>query len=159
MVDNTGITCYTSEVNVVRAKKERVRMTGREKIVKKILFIIPTFNHGGSNRHIFNILRMIDWSKYQIDIFGIVDTGPYRKLLSTYNVLPGNFITTGIFQQFDSIKKENIFIAAAKTLIKILYRLTKLVSEEKAYKLFVGKALDKLGGYDTVVAVEEGTAT
>ena len=53
---------------------------------KRILFVIPEYSHGGTNKSLENLLALIDKNRYGISIFCLYEDGPnyYKKLFAPY---------------------------------------------------------------------------
>lgn len=56
--------------------------------MKSILIVETSFRHGGVNKSLQNLLSVIDPEEYEIDIFCLDHSGPYRTLLSHCKILP-----------------------------------------------------------------------
>lgn len=115
---------------------------------KKILFVIPEYSHGGTNKVLENLLSFISNDKYDINIFSLYEDGGdyYKKVFAPYIVkksrlyywLHDNVITRKIMGLYNRITKHDSFTW--------LY-------EREAYLLL------SIYHYDTIVAYQEGAAT
>jgi glycosyltransferase involved in cell wall biosynthesis len=125
---------------------------------KKILIVIPGFNHGGTNRSLSNLLSLIDDKLYDISVFGMSPDGYYRDMLSNYNILNGNYILTALMS---NVRKEKFFF------VKFFFILIKLLNKILLYiNLDIKKSAQKhivnkhgFENYDTIIAFQEGEAT
>lgn len=115
---------------------------------KKILFVIPEYSHGGTNRCLENLLTYIDKDKYDISIYCLYQDGGeyYKKVFKPYVVKKSllyyyahdNVLTRKICGLWHKISK--------KTNFNWLYK-REAVYLQKQYK------------YDTVIGYQEGAAT
>src|SRR6056297_2395061 len=44
---------------------------------RKILFLIPSLRGGGAERTLINLLKKIDYERYNVDLIVVSKTGPY----------------------------------------------------------------------------------
>ena len=53
---------------------------------KKVLFIIPEYSHGGTNKSLENLLSLIDKQKYEISVYSLYEDGGlyYKDVLKPY---------------------------------------------------------------------------
>ena len=51
--------------------------------MKRILFVIPIFNHGGTNRSLLNIISCLNEDEYSIDIYSLSHQGPYKQIFDS----------------------------------------------------------------------------
>lgn len=129
--------------------------------MKRLLFIIPAFNHGGTNRCLLHILSCIDNNEFTIDIFVISPIGPYKEIFSRYNILQRDLLLSSIFESYEHIKQEVFWEKIMKIFSKSLYRVfSSFLGKQVLQCAFrnAAKRIDKMN-YDTVVAMQEGTAT
>lgn len=114
----------------------------------KILFVIPSYIHGGTNKSLTNIIPYLNALDYDVSIFAMINKGPYKDVFkSAYNV-----------QVVDEDPKlsnllsrnDNIFLNFAIKVYKSLFidfqyrRIAKKISGNR---------------YDLIVAMEEDIAT
>ena len=91
---------------------------------KKILFIIPEYSHGGTNRSLENLLTLMDKSKYDIHIYCLYEDGPdfFKQLFSPYVVkksklyywLHDNIVTRKIMGLYNKMTERDNFISLYK---------------------------------------------
>ena len=113
-----------------------------------ILFIIPEFSHGGTNKVLENLLSFIDNDKYDINIYSLYEDGGeyYKKIFKPYLIpkshlyywFHDNAITRKILGFYNKITKRDNFTW--------LYK-------REAY------LIQKRHFYDTVIAFQEGSST
>ena len=115
---------------------------------KKILFVIPEYSHGGTNKVLENLLSFIDNDKYNINIYSLFEDGGgyYKNVFRPYLIsksrlyywLHDNTITRKIFGLYNRITKRDNF--------------TWLYKREACL-------IQKKNNYDIVIAFQEGYAT
>lgn len=81
-------------------------MEKNNKIKRKVLFVIPNFCHGGTNKSLENLLYFLDKDKYEVSVFSLYEEGCsyykriFRKWLLKksllYKLAHDNFITRKI---------------------------------------------------------------
>jgi glycosyltransferase involved in cell wall biosynthesis len=129
--------------------------------MKRLLFIIPAFNHGGTNRSLLNILSCLDDEYYSKDIFALSHMGPYREIFAPFRILNRSLLLSSIFESYEHIKQEPWIERSKKTLVKLLFYGLKAVVGEKALEWSYRRAAKRIGymNYDTVIAMQEERAT
>lgn len=115
---------------------------------KKIMFVIPEYSYGGTNKSLENLLTFMDKSKYEISIFCLYEDGSdyYKKLFAPFIVkksrlyywLHDNTVTRKIMTLYNRFTKKNYF--------KVLYKREAHLLQKK-YK------------FDVVIAYQEGLTT
>ncbi len=115
---------------------------------KKILFVIPDYIHGGTNKTLENLLSFTDKSKYDVSIYCIREDGSayYRDVFKPYVVRKSKL--------FYWLHDNCVTRKAYGFLMKINSRFT----WRFLYKHETG-FLDKRHNYDIVVAYQEGAPT
>lgn len=116
--------------------------------MKRILFVIPEYSHGGTNKSLENLLSLIDKSKYDISIYCLYEDGGdyYKKLFAPYilrksrlyYLLHDNVITRKVIGLYNKRTRRNNFTWLYKREARLL---------KNQYN------------FDIVVAYQEGTAT
>ncbi len=115
---------------------------------KKILFIIPEYSHGGTNKSLENLLHFLDKEKYEINIYCLYEDGEeyYKKKFEPYIIkksriyylLHDNVVTRKIIGAYNRISGRDIMVWVNKREVKLL---------------------QDNNNYDYVVAFQEGSAT
>lgn len=112
---------------------------------KKILFIIPNLDHGGTNRSLQNMLSLLDSNKYDFFIFSVSRDGVYRNIFSVYNIIDTpSYI-------FTFCKSRNPIIRLIRCLDRFFYNAIL-----KFIFAYFAKDVEALYGFDKVIAFEEG---
>lgn len=116
--------------------------------MKKVLFVIPEYSHGGTNKSLENLLSFMDKSKYDIHVYSMYeDGGDYYKMVFKpyivkksllYYFLHDNVVTRKVMGLYNKITKRDNFTW--------LYKREANLLQSKYH-------------YDTVVAYQEGAAT
>lgn len=115
---------------------------------KKILFVIPEYIHGGTNKSLENLISFIDKTKYEISIISVFEYGSdyYKKIFKPY-----------------LIKKSFFYYLAHDNFItrKIVGFGMKLFGKKNWNWLYKKecKYLQDKHHFDTVVAYQEGYPT
>lgn len=126
--------------------------------MKQILFIIPDFKHGGTNKSLENLLAIINSNKYQISIFAMGHYGPYSKMLNNCIILEKDKWINALISR---TKSTNTITKIRNLFIRIFSRLLFLINIDLIDFLYK-KAVLKISHqklYNTVIAFEEGPAT
>ena len=116
--------------------------------MKKILFVIPEYSHGGTNKSLENLLLFLNKEMYDLSIFCLYEDGGdyYKKVFAPYILrksklyywLHDNVYTRKIIGFFNKVTKRENFT--------LLYRREV-------------RHLEKKHIFDIVIAYQEGTAT
>lgn len=114
----------------------------------KILFVIPEYSHGGTNKSLENLLSFLDKNKYEISIYSMYEDGGdyYKEIFKPYIIkksrlyywLHDNVVTRKFMGLFNKVTRRDNF--------SWLYRREANLIQNK-HK------------YDTIVAYQEGPAT
>ena len=115
---------------------------------KKVLFVIPEYSHGGTNKSLENLLTLLDKKKYEISIYCLYEDGGnyYKEVFKPYilrkshlyYLLHDNVVTRKIWGLYNKITKHDNF--------------SWLYKKEANF-------LQSKYGFDTIVAYQEGAAT
>ena len=115
---------------------------------KKILFIIPIYSHGGTNRSLQFLLSLINPQEFDIYILCLIDKGIYKETFNNYKTIK---LSTKLHLFFNS---NNIIIKFTRLLDRIInYKLLKFFSKREILNIEKNYKFDKIIGY------EEGIAT
>lgn len=116
--------------------------------MKKLLFVIPEYSHGGTNKSLENLLSLIDKTKYDISIYCLYEDGGdyYKKVFAPY-----------------VLKKSMLYYWThdnewTRKVMGLYNKLTNRSNFEWLYNREV-RWLQKKNAFDVVVAYQEGTAT
>lgn len=85
---------------------------------KKLLFLIPTLNSGGAEKSLLNLLDLIDYRKYEVDIIILSNGGTFLSFLNR-NV---NLVNANVFGYpfFGNLKKKLKYLLKNRHFIIIL---------------------------------------
>lgn len=126
--------------------------------MKKIIFIIPSLSHGGTNKALENILEFLEKQPYNISIFSIDNNkkNPYYSVFKQY-LVPSN--NSQLYNLINPIEKSGRKIIQSG-ILKITRNLYKLTNKDFTLHLCekVAKNINK-NQYDIVIAFQEGIAT
>lgn len=124
---------------------------------KKILFILPKFEFGGTVFSTFNMIRMLQQhGGFDIYVYPMIAEGPIRQVYNSINVLKSDFLLESSFvnlQEYKGVKKLSFFLG------KIVKRLS--LSKDYNVKQFerVAQKLQMQYHFDFVVSCQEGDST
>lgn len=126
--------------------------------MKKVLFCIENFQHGGINKALENLLSVFDHMRHDVGIFVVnQEDGPYKKLFAPYlkyrkDPLLEAYCT--YYHKHRGIRRYALL--ALKSCRKIILRLGR-----DPFKVRLQRWSDRIGadGYDCVIAFAEGYIT
>lgn len=129
----------------------------------KLLFIIPAFKHGGTNKSLINILSFIK-DDFDITVLALSHLGPYKGLLEgNVKVIEKNPFLSLLYDNFGVLdyKNDSIKNIIIKILKKIYRRLFKLIIREKGREKIIERVINNIEkmNFDKIVAMQEGAAT
>ena len=125
--------------------------------MKRLLFIISNFRHGGTNKSLQNLSSVLDNHLYTIDVFALEHYGPYQNSLQNCNIIKKNFVLDALFASFKQttgFKKVLSLILKAVRIGLSVCRIdfNKMILKWQANRFTKDK-------YDTVIAFSEGVPT
>lgn len=129
---------------------------------KKILFVIDSLNCGGAEKSLVSLLNLLDYSKYDVDLFMYSRGGLFEKMLpNEVNVLEKipfqNKIDNSIFKNFTEL---NLKFIISKLLFSLRVRVLKNIHGAELFWKSFNKCVDDLDGYyDVAIAYNQGFAT
>lgn len=115
---------------------------------KKILFVIPEYSHGGTNKSLENLLQFLDKEKYEIGIYCIYEDGGklYKNIFKPY------ILRKSIFYK---IIHDNYI---TRKIANIIRKLIGWKSWERLYRWEI-KRIQKEYSFETIIAYQEGAAS
>ena len=116
---------------------------------KKILFVIPDFYIGGTNKSLENLLLLIDSNIYEIRIFSLYEDGDFyykEKVFKPY------LIKKSLFYR---LFHDHFWFRKFSTLFSLLFRCN---ASRLLHKFEINR-IQKKEKFDTVIAFQEGSAT
>lgn len=116
---------------------------------KKILFVIPDFYIGGTNKSLENLLLLIDNNKYEIRIFSLYEDGDFyykEKVFKPY------LIKKSIFYR---LFHDHFLFRKFSTLASLLFRCN---ASRFLHKFEINR-IQKKENFDSVIAYQESSAT
>lgn len=115
---------------------------------KKLLFVIPEFSHGGTNKSLENLLHFIDKNKYDVSIYSLYeDGGDYYKNIFSQYILKKSLLY--------HLTHDN---QVTRKVMGILMKLSNSINFNWLYNR-EAKILQKKYNFDTVIAFQEGAST
>lgn len=126
---------------------------------KKILFVLPKFEFGGTVFSTFNMIRMLQrHGGYDISVFPMIEDGPVRNVYKGINVLDSNFLLESYYanrNEYAGLAKYKYL--AGKAIDKVLFKLG-LFSLDKLFDK-VAADLQSKHHFDFVASCQEGDST
>lgn len=121
--------------------------------MKKILFVTPSYQLGGTNTSLTNLVSNIDSTQYELYIYAINDDGPLKSELLKY------CNSIGHRKGANSMGKRS-FINHVMTIGKKLFRLVRFlgVDMSSSYYKRIAISFEKYH-FDCIIAFQEGNAT
>lgn len=115
---------------------------------KKILFVIPEYSHGGTNKSLEHLLHFIDKGKYSVSILCLYEDGGklYREIFHPY------IIRKSLLYR---LAHDNV---VTRKVMGLLMKLNHNVTFNWLY-LFEARRVQTKFHYDVAIAFQEGTAT
>ena len=115
---------------------------------KNILFVIPEYSHGGTNKSLENLLTFFDHTNYEVKIFCLYEDGGvyYKNLFKPFIIQKSKLYTL----THDHVVTRKVF--------GLWRRINKKANFEWLYKKEVQRIQDEYQ-FDAVIAYQEGTAT
>lgn len=126
--------------------------------LSKVLIVIPSFGHGGTNKSLYNLLSIIEVKNYKIDIFCFYHEGYYKNKLPNCTILPPNkllaFLKKGLF-------RVNGIWKLVQYLLLVVSKSYKLLTNETLTELLLRRIANRFTSleYDTIIAFSEGHPT
>ena len=116
---------------------------------KKILFVIPDFYIGGTNKSLENLLLLVDNNIYEIRIFSLYEDGDsyYKE-----KVFKPYLIKKSLFYR---LFHDHFWFRKFSTLFSLLFRCN---ASRLLHKFEINR-IQKKEKFDTVIAFQEGSAT
>ena len=125
--------------------------------MKKILLVLPSFEHGGTVRSARSFVEKNDDKEFQIDVFCLQKTGEFEKYFKKCRILNSEIELETFISLSVVFKKYSFF----KKIIALIYYLKRKIcktTKEKVYSK-IAKKICKKNTYDCVLAFQEGLAT
>ena len=115
---------------------------------KKILFVIPEYSHGGTNKSLESLLSAIDEKRYEISIFSLYEDGGvfYKNIFNPYIIAKSLLYV---------LAHDNVI---TRKVMGVAMKLFKNLSFNWLYRYEANRLQHKYK-FDTVIAFQEGSAT
>ena len=115
---------------------------------KKILFVIPEYYHGGTNKSLESLLSAIDEKRYEISIFCLYEDGGvfYKNIFKPYIIAKSLLYV---------LAHDNVI---TRKVMGVAMKLFKDLSFNWLYRYEANRLQHKYK-FDTVIAFQEGSAT
>lgn len=120
--------------------------------MQRILFLLPSFQLGGTNSSLNGFLSKIDRNRFSIDVFAFDDKGPNRAIVSQYAHIIGGDDSSQSEKKSTSLSLKDVVRYLKRLLFKVHIDISPLAFRKMA-KQFSSK------GYDFVISFQEGQTT
>lgn len=123
--------------------------------MKKLLIVIPSYRWGGDSTALFNLLNHLDPNRYSIDIFPLVNEGPYKDRYTHCSFLNSNASVEALVKPFHPS-------ASLSAFRPFVFKTLKRLSNGKYMRFVfrrVGRKLVQNSHYDAVIAWTEWEPT
>ncbi len=122
--------------------------------MKRILFAVRDFNHGGIPKCMQQLIELIDKETYEIDIFCGDQRGPYKDLIKGCNIINQNSLILMCLMNYrkeqGSTKFTTILVKSLRhCLLRLNIDILNLLLKKEANKI-------SITSYDAVIAYAEG---
>lgn len=125
----------------------------------RILFILPGFNYGGTVFSTYNMISLLDKSKYDIYVLAMSHQGGVKQLYKSFNLIGENLILAALMGRIAKesaiIKKFVFFIIKLFNRILLLFNIHLFDYLKRTYC----EKLYKMHRFDIVASCQEGPAT
>ena len=122
--------------------------------MKKVLFVIPSFNIGGTTVSVRNLISVIG-GKYKCEVLPLSDKGDLANLYSDVKQIKPNFISYALY--VPSCRQERLLRFIIIAIIRLFARYFRVLKELLIKRIIQRLAIDN--SYDIVVACQEGEVT
>ena len=126
---------------------------------KKVLFVIPSFLHGGTIKSLSNLLPKLNEEVHEVDVYAITPEGYYyNEIKENANILTSN--GKSYRKESDGLISVKNYSNTLFTLMKGTKKILERIGVDISSIIFkrVARNLNK-NYYDTVIAFQEGQAT
>lgn len=125
--------------------------------MKKVLLVLPSFQHGGTVRSARSFVEKNDNKKCTIDVFCLQRIGQFEKYFKKSKILKSE-VELECYISLSTVFKNYSFINKIKALFYYIKRKIFKYSNEFIYNK-ISKKITKRCKYDCVLAFQEGLAT
>lgn len=115
---------------------------------RKLLFVIPEYSHGGTNKSLENLLHFIDKEKYEVSIYSLYEDGGrlYKDIFAPYAVKKSIWYYLLHDQRW------------TRKFYALCMKLCSSINFNWLYRYEINR-LQRKYKYDSVIAFQENTAT
>lgn len=118
---------------------------------KSILFVIPTFEIGGTVVSTKNLILLLDKEKYDVSVLSMTGIGSMRDMYNDIPQVPTTFILSSL--AYNSWKDETKFMK--RMLVGIIRKIAKHQNVRNLIFKYQAKRIYKIN-YDTIISCQEG---
>ena len=125
---------------------------------KRILFVIPSFNVGGTAYSTFNMLTILEKEGYVFSVFAMSHQGPVKDLFRRFSILREKLWISIISS---ATNKEKGLKRVLSIILKVVAKILQIINidvSQVIYK-YTARQIEKSDMFDIVVACQEGAST
>lgn len=120
--------------------------------MQRLLFLLPSFQLGGTNSSFNSFLSKIDRKRFSIDVFAFDDKGPNRAIVAKYaNIIGGNDAEKKV-SEVPKRSMKDVVRSVKRILLKLHIDISPLAFRKVASQL-------SAQNYEIVIAFQEGQTT
>ncbi|MBQ6244051.1 MAG: glycosyltransferase [Bacteroidales bacterium] len=121
----------------------------------RLLIVLPSYRWGGDATALYNLLNRLDTNRFKVDLFPLIDEGPYRERYSNCSLLGSSGV-------LEALLKRNQGPVWRRSLPSIVLKTVNRLSHGRfltaAYRR-IGRRLTRNTKYDAVIAWTEWDPT
>lgn len=124
---------------------------------RRILFCLQSFQHGGIQKSLEHLLSLLDYNRYDVDIFCALQRGYYKELFAGYNLLPQDCLMWYLCVNYRELRGGKRYMAI---FVKFISRLLNYIGVN-LFERSLRRIARQISScdYDIVVAYAEGYIT
>lgn len=121
---------------------------------KKVLFCLRDFNHGGVPSCLLQLLRLFDYSRYDVEVYCGDQSGVYKESFKEFNVLPQDMLMWLLMSNYRKLRGLKKCAAIAVKMIRHGFKKLGL----DLYDWYIAKTAQKLSrrGVEVAISFAEG---
>lgn len=124
----------------------------------KVLFVMPAFRQGGTNRSLQYLLQALEGTSIDFSLFALSQQGPYRAVFERYRMLPEDFMASTLLAD---LSMEPVSMRRlVRWVLRTFFRIFR-VAGISTHDLFFHNARRYVEQqqFDVVMAFQEGTVS
>ena len=123
--------------------------------MKQLLIVLPSYRWGGDATALYNLLNRLDTEQFKVDLFPLIDEGPYRERYTNCTLLRSSDVLEALLKR----KQGSIWRHSIRSIVvKAVNRLSRGRFLTATYRR-LGRKLTRKTRYDAVIAWTEWEPT